>query len=213
MGRPGSSSLAPSRCADLRAVHPTETRRPPIRDQRHRPNLYAIASCQAPAWVAAGRPLCLIRNCGTGKTHAIEVTDSVIPSLRLPSAGPGSHGTVVRMTTPLLTEGDLDRGRPPELTSPHWRCRIVDAARALCAHGGLMGDEGHQGWAAVQSTGRSTRLVNWTGVGRERAIVLDAYTWTRYPEPTSRRGPSPTGPWPCATGPGPEPPSTHCRAF
>ena len=40
----------------------------PIRDQRHRPNLYAIASCPAPAWVAAGRPLCLIRNCGSGKT-------------------------------------------------------------------------------------------------------------------------------------------------
>lgn len=32
------------------------------------------------------------------------------------------------MTTPLLTEGDLDRGQPPDLTSPHWRCGIVDPA-------------------------------------------------------------------------------------
>ncbi|MDQ2790063.1 MAG: hypothetical protein M3Y73_10235 [Actinomycetota bacterium] len=27
---------------------------------------------------------------------------------------------------------------------------------------------------------RSTRLVNWTG-GRERAMVVEAYTWTRVP--------------------------------
>jgi hypothetical protein len=34
----------------------------------------------------------------------------------------------------LLTEGDLNRGRAPELTSPHWRCGIVDpkASGAVC---------------------------------------------------------------------------------
>ena len=32
------------------------------------------------------------------------------------------------MTEFLLTEGDLDRGRPPGVTSPHFRCSIVDPA-------------------------------------------------------------------------------------
>ena len=36
------------------------------------------------------------------------------------------HAVGVMVT--LLTEGDLDRGRSPDLASPHWRCRIVDHA-------------------------------------------------------------------------------------
>ena len=40
------------------------------------------------------------------------------------------------MVTP-LTEGDLDRGRPPDLTSPHWRCRIVDQATGAVCTGGV----------------------------------------------------------------------------
>ncbi|MGH3846758.1 MAG: hypothetical protein ACRDS0_35855, partial [Pseudonocardiaceae bacterium] len=82
---------------------------------------------------------------------------------------------------PLLTEGDLDRGRPPELTSRHWRCRVVDAEAtgAVCTRR-PHDDERHQGWAAVQGAGRSTRLVSWIG-GGERAMVIDAYIWTRVP--------------------------------
>ena len=58
------------------------------------------------------------------------------------------------MTTLLLTEGDLDRGRPPELKSPHWRCGIVDpatgAAGTLQLH---TNDKQHQGREAVQGAG------------------------------------------------------------
>jgi hypothetical protein len=32
----------------------------------------------------------------------------------------------------------------------------------------------------VQGTGRSTRIVSWTG-GTERAMIVDSYTWTRVP--------------------------------
>ncbi len=50
------------------------------------------------------------------------------------------------MTTPLLTEGDLDRGRPPELKSPHWRCGIVDPATgATCTLRPHTDDKHHQG--------------------------------------------------------------------
>ncbi|MGH3847533.1 MAG: hypothetical protein ACRDS0_39880 [Pseudonocardiaceae bacterium] len=85
------------------------------------------------------------------------------------------------MTIPLLTEGDLVRGGPPELTSPHWRCGIVDPATgAVCTRRPHAEDKCHQGWAAVQGTGRSTRLASWAG-GRERAMVIDGYTWTRVP--------------------------------
>lgn len=58
------------------------------------------------------------------------------------------------MTTPLLTEGDLDRGGPPELTSPHWHCGIVDPATgAVCTRRPHNADEGQRkGRAAVQGT-------------------------------------------------------------
>jgi hypothetical protein len=92
------------------------------------------------------------------------------------------------MTTPLLTEGDLDRGRPPELKSPHWRCSIVDPATgATCTLRPHTEDKQHQGRQAVQGAGRSTHVVTWTGV-TERAMVIDGYTWTRIPEPTSKCG-------------------------
>jgi len=83
------------------------------------------------------------------------------------------------MTTPLLTEGDLDRGRPPELKSPHWRCGIVDpASGATCTLRPHTPDKHHRGRQAVQGAGRSTRIVTWTG-GTERAMVVDGYTCTR----------------------------------
>jgi len=43
------------------------------------------------------------------------------------------HANRHNMTTPLLTEGDLDRGHPPDLTSPHWRCGIIDPATGAAA--------------------------------------------------------------------------------
>jgi hypothetical protein len=85
------------------------------------------------------------------------------------------------MTAPLLTEGDLDRGRPAELTSPHWRCTIVDPATgAVCTRRPHDEDEQHKGYQAVQGLGRSTKPVAWTG-GTERAMVVDGYTWSRVP--------------------------------
>jgi hypothetical protein len=87
----------------------------------------------------------------------------------------------IDMTMPLLTEGDLDRGRPPELKSPHWRCGIVDPATgAACTLRPHTDDKQHRGRQAVQGAGRSTRIVTWTG-GTERAMVVDEYTWTRIP--------------------------------
>lgn len=81
----------------------------------------------------------------------------------------------------LLTEGDLDRGRPADLTSPHWRCRVVDQATgAVCTRRPHDDGEQHKGWAAVQGAGRSTRLVSWSG-GSERAVVVDGYLWSRVP--------------------------------
>jgi hypothetical protein len=88
------------------------------------------------------------------------------------------------MTTPPLTEGDLDRGRAPDLKSPHWRCSTVDPTTgAVCTRRPHRDDEQHQGHQAVQGTGRSTRVVSWTG-GTERAMVVDGYTWTRIPGTT-----------------------------
>jgi hypothetical protein len=89
--------------------------------------------------------------------------------------------TLVGMMTPLLTEGDLVRGRTPDLTSPHWRCGIVDRATgAVCTKRPHGEDEEHKGWAAVQGAGRSKKLVGWTG-GSERAMVVDGYSWSRVP--------------------------------
>ena len=85
------------------------------------------------------------------------------------------------MTVPFLTEGDLDRGRPPDLTSPQWRCGIVDPATgAVCTRRPHGQDEQHKGRAAVQGAGRSSKVVSWTG-GSERALVVDGYAWTRVP--------------------------------
>ena len=85
------------------------------------------------------------------------------------------------MITTLLTEGDLDRGQSPSLRSLHWRCGIVHAASgAVCTRRPHRDDEPHQGYQAVQGTGRSTRVVSWAG-GTERAMVVDGYTWSRLP--------------------------------
>ena len=76
----------------------------------------------------------------------------------------------------LLTEGDLDRGRPPDLTSQHWRCGIVDPATGrVCTRRPHADGEQHKGRSAVQGAGRSTRPVSWAG-GTTRAMVIDAYT-------------------------------------
>ncbi|MGH3846784.1 MAG: hypothetical protein ACRDS0_35985 [Pseudonocardiaceae bacterium] len=76
--------------------------------------------------------------------------------------------------TVLLTEGDLDRGRAPDLTIPHWRCGIVDpASGAVCTRRPHGDEEQHQGWEAVQGAGRSTRLVGWSG-DSQRAMVIDS---------------------------------------
>jgi hypothetical protein len=83
---------------------------------------------------------------------------------------------------PLLTEGDLDRGRPPDLTSHHWRCGIVDPATgAVCTRRLHGSGVQHYSFAAVQGGGRDRRLVTWSG-GSERALVVEhGYTWTRVP--------------------------------
>jgi hypothetical protein len=89
--------------------------------------------------------------------------------------------TLVHMTRPLLTEGDCDRGHPPDLTRPHWRCRVVDPATgAVCTLRPHDDNQEHKGLAAVQGLGRSTKPVAWTG-GTERAMVVDGYTWSRVP--------------------------------
>jgi hypothetical protein len=85
------------------------------------------------------------------------------------------------MVTQLLTEGDLDRGHPPDLKSPHWRCGIVDPATgAVCTLRPHGEDKAHQGVQAVVGGRRSTRTVTWTG-GTERAMVVDGYTWSALP--------------------------------
>jgi hypothetical protein len=90
------------------------------------------------------------------------------------------------MTKPLLTEGDLDRGRPPELKSLHWCCGIVDPATgAACTLRPHTDGKHHQGRQPVQGAGRSTRIVTWTGP-TERAMVVDGYTGPAFPAPTSK---------------------------
>lgn len=90
-------------------------------------------------------------------------------------------GTLVGVMVRLLTEGDLDRGRPPDLTSPHWRCGIVDpTSGAVCTRRPHGNGVHHKGWAAVQGAGRSTRSVSWAG-GTARAMVVDGYVWSRVP--------------------------------
>ncbi|MCA1674198.1 MAG: hypothetical protein LC799_19080, partial [Actinobacteria bacterium] len=85
------------------------------------------------------------------------------------------------MVTELLTEGDLDRGHPPDLKSPHWRCSIVDPdSGAVCTLRPHSDDRKHQGVQAVEGGRRATRTVSWTG-GTERAMVVDGYTWTPLP--------------------------------
>jgi hypothetical protein len=81
---------------------------------------------------------------------------------------------------PLLTEGDLDRGQPPDVTSPNFRCGIVDRATgAVCTRRPHEGGGEHQGFAAVTGGGRDRRVVAWSG-GDERAMVVEqGYTWTR----------------------------------
>jgi hypothetical protein len=80
------------------------------------------------------------------------------------------------MINPPLTEGDLDRGRAPDLKSPHWRCGIVDpSTTAVCTRRPHRDDQRHQGYHAVQGIGRSIRVTTWTG-GTERAMVVDGYT-------------------------------------
>src|SRR5438105_1613346 len=77
------------------------------------------------------------------------------------------------MTEFLLTEGDLDRGRPPGVTSPHFRCSIVDPATgAVCTKRPHRSDVEHQGFAAVQGGGWDRHVVTWSG-GTERAMVVE----------------------------------------
>jgi hypothetical protein len=86
------------------------------------------------------------------------------------------------MTTPLLTEGDLDRGRRPDVGSEHFRCGIVDPATgAVCTKRLHGSDVDHHGYEAVHGGGRDRRLVTWRG-GNERAMVIEqGYTWTQVP--------------------------------
>ena len=82
------------------------------------------------------------------------------------------------MITAVLTEGDLDRGRAPEVTSAQWRCGTVDPATgAVCARRPHR-DEQHRGHHVGRGAGRATSVATWTG-GSERAMVVDGYTWTR----------------------------------
>ncbi|MDQ4033714.1 MAG: hypothetical protein M3332_16310 [Actinomycetota bacterium] len=88
---------------------------------------------------------------------------------------------VHRHDQPLLTEGDLDRGRPPGLKSPHGRCGIVDPATgATCTLRPHTNNRQHQGRQLCRVAGRSTCIVTWTG-GTERAMVS-----TATPGPASR---------------------------
>jgi hypothetical protein len=54
-----------------------------------------------------------------------------------------------------LTEGDLDRGRAPDLKRRHRRCSTVDPATgAVCTLRPHSHDEQHRGHQAVQGTSR-----------------------------------------------------------
>lgn len=81
----------------------------------------------------------------------------------------------------MLTEGDLDRGGPPDLKSPHWRCSVIDPATgAVCTRRPHLDSEDHKGIERIPGTLRETRTITWCG-GTERAMVIDGYTWTRIP--------------------------------
>jgi hypothetical protein len=126
-----------------------------------------------------------------GETLAVPASPQVPEALvrpsddrtaRRPTGGwlPSEYAlTVHTMTSPLLTEGDLDRDRPPQLTSPHGRCGVVPTG-AVCTRWPHGDGEQHQGYQAVQGTGRSTCRVPWTG-GTERAMVVDGDTGSRLP--------------------------------
>jgi hypothetical protein len=60
------------------------------------------------------------------------------------------------------------------------RAVVQKATGAVCTHRPHDDDLQHGGYQAVQGTGRSTRLVRWTG-GTERAMVVDGYVWSRLP--------------------------------
>ena len=62
------------------------------------------------------------------------------------------------MITPLLTEGDLDRGQPPDLKSPHWRCGIVDPATGV---------------VCIRWPHRDDEIVSWTGGPSARWSLTD----------------------------------------
>lgn len=96
----------------------------------------------------------------------------------------GPARTLVDMTEVLLTEGDVARGRAPDVVRVSWYCGIVDPSTgAVCTkrpHGQVTE---HQGFMAVHGGGRDRRLVAWRG-GEERALVVEqGYTWTRVPGP------------------------------
>lgn len=86
------------------------------------------------------------------------------------------------MTRPLLTEGDVARGRPPDISSAFFRCGIVDPATgAVCTKRPHGDGDAHEGFEAVVGSGQDRRLVAWRG-GAERAMVVEqGYTWTRVP--------------------------------
>jgi hypothetical protein len=85
------------------------------------------------------------------------------------------------MTTPLLTEGDLGRGQPRDLTSPHWRCGIVHTGTGACVAAGRLAMRcSSRATKRCKARARSTRLVEWTGA-TERAMVVDGYRWSRLP--------------------------------
>lgn len=89
--------------------------------------------------------------------------------------------SVTGMVTQLHTEGDLDRGHPPDRKMSHWSCSIVDPdSGAVCTLRPHGEDKPHVGIQAVEGSRRATRTVSWTG-GAERAMVVDGYTWTRIP--------------------------------
>jgi hypothetical protein len=67
-----------------------------------------------------------------------------------------------RMTSPLLTEGDLDRGHAPDVISPYWRCVVVDPTTGAVCTRRPHGDMQHCGCQVVHGTGWSNRLVLWT---------------------------------------------------
>lgn len=84
----------------------------------------------------------------------------------------------------LLTEGDLDRGRPPDLTSPDWYCGIVDPEKQLVPS--VRSDRTTITWSTratqlCREAGTIGSFETWSG-GHERATVIEeGCTWTRVP--------------------------------